>query len=609
MKKIIVSVSLFALSACGAVAEPESAKLEASTANVTAKADAAAPGASPVSSATRHLPGTIITTATGKYYYLVKSDGTIAAFASPTIVTSSGYRLSQAVTTTAEELRCYGRAEDIVTAMPVPSTMILRDGTLVKEEGRSAVYAVSDSVAWPILNGDAYKLAGYSDANVQTVPLGSLAAKVEAIGDCATGIACLDLEYQLSCAKEEVPDLTATATDTSTSLATDEEIVLTQKAASGVLRHLPGTVIASGSGKYYLVNADGSISQFASASLVRASGYSDNMVIAVSQAEINCYSPGSLISARLPAPAAGKARDGAIVKDENPEIHDTYIVSGGIAWPVITGKVFEAAGYTFGATDFYETAALRKAVSSIGNCATGVNCLTAEYGKECGSASDTETETETETATNTKTNTSTATLSSTGTATSTITAVTVTEPVTQTQTQTQTASATSTLTQTASSDQTSTATSTGTSSSTATITSTVSAPGPGVPDLSWVYDDQGARLCFNAAYFAGGERAVLLVWNGPGADKDKGLVAVSQAGAFCWNFANREKGLYYFWPDAPDPSCSAETCARDSVSGNGGMYMTAPKASAAARKWLHCEPTGCDGVGYWDGYAWTPMGD
>ena len=113
----------------------------------------------------------------------------------------------------------------------------------------------------------------------------------------------------------------------------------------------------------------------------------------------------------------------------------------------------------------------------------------------------------------------------------------------------------------------------------------------------------------NAAYFAGDDEAVLLIWSGPGADAAKGPVAIESGGRFCWDFAERGKGLYYFWADVPLDPCSTDICFRDGIDGNGAMYMTAPKATSAARKWLHCEPTGCDGAAYWDGSAFTPMGD
>ena len=116
-------------------------------------------------------------------------------------------------------------------------------------------------------------------------------------------------------------------------------------------------------------------------------------------------------------------------------------------------------------------------------------------------------------------------------------------------------------------------------------------------------------MCLNAAYFAGDDEAVLLIWSGPGADAAKGPVAIESGGRFCWDFAERGKGLYYFWADVPLDPCSTDICFRDGIDGNGAMYMTAPKATSAARKWLHCEPTGCDGAAYWDGSAFTPMGD
>ena len=60
-----------------------SQQLATATAPLTVTSTAAA-------TVTRHLPGTAITTATGKYTYLVQSDGTIAPFASDAIASASG---------------------------------------------------------------------------------------------------------------------------------------------------------------------------------------------------------------------------------------------------------------------------------------------------------------------------------------------------------------------------------------------------------------------------------------------------------------------------------------------------------------------------------------
>lgn len=595
MKKASIVSLVLLSSACGVPSESgPSSKPEASASSVTVRYDAGV-DAPRTSSATRHLPGTIITTATGKYYYLVQSDGSISAFASSALVTASGFKLSQAVVTSADELRCYDRDEDIAAALPIPPAGVLRDGTLVKEDGRSAVYAISDGVAWPIMNQKAYDLAGYSDANVQRVGAGSLAGTVDVVGDCAAGIACLDEEYQRTCAKDQALAPITTATDTGTATATaPSDIVLTQHAAEGVRQHLPGTVITAGTGKYYLVNDDSTISPFASASLVKASGYADNMVIAVSSEEMGCYGLGDPITAALPAPAGGKLRDGAIVKETAKK--DTYIVSGGVAWPVITGTVFEAAGYTFDATVFLPDGGLAKAVTAIGDCVQKTFCLTAEYAQACLGAEEepivipTATQTATSVPTQTQTNTATAT-------------------ATQVPTQTQTATATATATQTATSvpAQTATSTSTATSTKTSTVTTVQPPPTPSL-DLSWVYEGDGSKLCLNAAYFTGNDKAVLLIWTGPGADAAKGPVTLVSGGRFCWDFMNREKGLYYFWADLPDAACSGDICPRDSMPGNGAMYMTAPKATPAAREWLACQSTGCDGAAYWDGDSWTPMG-
>jgi hypothetical protein len=664
--KYLSALSLAFCAACGTVTDesPTVTKTQTAPSQTAVKADAGlvtmtSTALTAGSGVTRHLPGTLITTATGKYYYLVKGDATIAPFASSGIVTASGYALKQAVIVSVDELDCYGRSGQITAALPAPTGNLLRDGTLIKEEGRSAVYAVSDGVAWPIVNQAAFDLAGYDLANVVVTNAGSLVKEVAAIGDCVAGIACLDSAYLLSCAQDEaLPTTTATSTSTATATQTASSgaFTPTQRAAAGTLRHLPGTVITTGSGKYYLVNDDDTVSPFASESLVTASGYAANMVIIVSSDEMGCYGLGDQITAVIPAPIGGVLRDGTIAKEKGKK--DVYIVSGGIAWPVINGTVFEAAGYTFDATTFLADGALEDDVDGIGDCVQGFFCLTDAYGRSCAdggsdpidtatvvstvtktsSATATKTQTTVQTQTPTQTQTQTtavatktetesdmttavstatktqsiaATTAPTQTQTATGIGSTATQSATVTKTSSATVTVTATATATATATQTTsvTVTSTSTLTTTSTLTLTQTQPPSTTVDLSWVYGADGSELCLNAAYFAGNDKAVLLIWDGPGADVLEGLVTLLDKGRFCWDFANREKGLYRFWADVPDPDCDDDVCPRDALPGNGAMYMTAPKATPAARKWLYCLDTGCDGMVYWDGASLMPAGD
>jgi len=606
-------------------------------------ATATAPLTVAVSAATvtRHLPGTAITTATGKYTYLVQSDGTIASFASDAIASASGYPAAMIITVSTSELYCYGRSDQITAALPAPKAGKLRDGTLVKEKGKSDTYAVSDGAAWPIMNGNVFAEAGYNWDNVIEIASGTLAKSVEAVGDCIAEIACLDEAYLTSCSQDIVntdpPSSTSSTTSTATAIATatpsatatatgiSTAATTTNVAAATVTRHLPGTAITTATGKYtYLVQSDGSIASFTSSAIASASGYPTTMIITVSAAELYCYSHGDQITAALPAPKAGKLRDGTLVKEKGKS--DTYVVSDGIAWPVMNGNVFTEAGYAWENVIEIASGTLASSVDSVGNCITGIACLDEAYLTSCS-------QDETIAPLSTSSATSTATSSATSGATSTpVATATATATVTQTSltiTTVNTGSAVATATNTATNTHSATATASPDAAPSMTNNPDASADAlidtrapqdattaivtnnqqPVTIDLSWVYAALGSQLCLNAAYFDGNNKAVLLVWSGPNADSFKGPVAMQTNDRFCWDFAGKGKGLYYFWADVPDPACSAAVCQRDGIDGNGAIYMTAPKATVSARKWLHCQPTGCDGVAYWDGTTLTPMGD
>ena len=64
-------------------------------------------------------------------------------------------------------------------ALPKTSSPLLfRDGTLIKEQGASAVYAIADGIAWPIDSWDTFLALGFSQANIQTVPSGTMVGYV-----------------------------------------------------------------------------------------------------------------------------------------------------------------------------------------------------------------------------------------------------------------------------------------------------------------------------------------------------------------------------------------------------------------------------------------------
>ncbi|OGL99913.1 hypothetical protein A2501_04795 [Candidatus Uhrbacteria bacterium RIFOXYC12_FULL_57_11] len=79
-------------------------------------------------------------------------------------------------------------------------TAPFRDGTILKESGRSDVYVVSDGVALPVKDWDTYLLMGYGERDILTVGDGLVAeAMGDNVGSCMAGIWCLDAEAVTSC--------------------------------------------------------------------------------------------------------------------------------------------------------------------------------------------------------------------------------------------------------------------------------------------------------------------------------------------------------------------------------------------------------------------------
>ena len=456
----------------------------------------------PVTNTTRHLPGTAITTATGKYIYLVQSDGTLAPFASAAVATASGYPTAMVVTVTSSELYCYGRGDQITSALPAPASGKLRNGALVKEKGKSDTYVVSDGVAWPIINGTVFIEAGYDWDNVVELAAGALAGSISSVGNCVSGDSCLDEAYLMTCAQDETIEPTSVATSSATSVAT-----------SSATSVITASAIAT----------ETSVATVTATSVTTAPLTSSATSIAT--ATVNTQTATATITS---APTNTHTASATAVATSAPTVSETATATSVI---VTVPTVSTTVTNTVTATAFSPDAGTPDAGSpDAGTPDAG----TPDAGVPDAGSPDT--------------------------------AVDSQPPSTE-----------------------------------------VSFP-PTI-DLSWVWSDGGAELCLNAAYFAGDDKAVLLVWSGPNADAAKGPVAIESGGRFCWDFTNKGKGLYYFWSDVPLSSCSADICARDTTDGNGAMYMTAPKATAAAHKWLHCETTGCDGAAYWDGAALTPMGD
>lgn len=87
-----------------------------------------------------------------------------------------------------------------LTAWPVrEGTVRFRDGSLVKEAGSSAVYAISDGVAAPIETWETYLLLGFHDRQILTVEDGHVEAIQEEVGNCTADLRCLTSQAVTTC--------------------------------------------------------------------------------------------------------------------------------------------------------------------------------------------------------------------------------------------------------------------------------------------------------------------------------------------------------------------------------------------------------------------------
>ncbi len=76
---------------------------------------------------------------------------------------------------------------------------LLRDGTLVTEQGDSTVYAIHEGLALPIDSWDTLVLMGFSERRVHTVPEGTLEQMVLDVGSCSAGIGCITRDVVTGC--------------------------------------------------------------------------------------------------------------------------------------------------------------------------------------------------------------------------------------------------------------------------------------------------------------------------------------------------------------------------------------------------------------------------
>jgi len=165
----------------------------------------------------RHLPGTLVKTASSAKVYMVNVDGTSSWVTSEMAFLKSGFTDAMIVSVSEPEMSCYGIGASIDVPLAAPTGTRARDGSLLKVVGQPAVYAVSGGIAWPIKFWDVFVIAGYDPANVVEVTASAFPSMVTAVGDCASGENCLDLEYLGVCAHMPGPPILphdAGATDT-----------------------------------------------------------------------------------------------------------------------------------------------------------------------------------------------------------------------------------------------------------------------------------------------------------------------------------------------------------------------------------------------------------
>lgn len=80
-----------------------------------------------------------------------------------------------------------------------------RDGSLVKEEGRSDVYVVADGVALPVWDEDTLRLMGYAPRKSFMVPAGMVRRLFARVGECVTDRGCLLPTTPVRCGGAFVP--------------------------------------------------------------------------------------------------------------------------------------------------------------------------------------------------------------------------------------------------------------------------------------------------------------------------------------------------------------------------------------------------------------------
>lgn len=337
-----------------------------------------------------------------------------------------------------------------------------------------------------------------------------------------------------------------------------------ESASSTVFRHVPGTLIkTAASPKVYRVNADMSASWIVDEEVFSGSGFADAMIVPISDAELTCYARGPDIETPLERTTSGMA-DGSLVKEDG--IPDVYVVSAGVAWPIMFWDVFLIAAYDVSQVIEIPAGTLHERVSGVGSCETGEHCLDLEFLGVCGAGGTDALAPETQSGVD-------AGVTADGGAGSMYDAQ-LDQPRSDPEIPVEppTDAGIDSLV----SDR---------ADATNDVFSEDVLVSSGI-DLSWVYRSESHNICLNARYFVGGTKAVFLIWTGPNADARNGPVSSRREERFCWDFSGKPSGVYRFWADVPDGVCAENVCPRDAVDGNGAQYGDAPLIQRPERDWL-----------------------
>ncbi|HLD18163.1 MAG TPA: peptidoglycan DD-metalloendopeptidase family protein [Patescibacteria group bacterium] len=94
----------------------------------------------------------------------------------------------------------YPPSHPYFTSWPVSGGFAeFREGSLMKEDGDSAVYVISHGAAIPIFQWDVYLLLGWFERSIFSVPGQAIATIQGEVGSCSTDLWCLDKEAAAVC--------------------------------------------------------------------------------------------------------------------------------------------------------------------------------------------------------------------------------------------------------------------------------------------------------------------------------------------------------------------------------------------------------------------------